>query len=281
MGIISINVFYKSYILDDNRLTNSERNNIINKIEKLGYELSVKTPTNFFYNKGDFAVELLNQRYFNLLIKTKKLDNELLSKIVEEYKSLIIDDFALNYLLLRIEGDIDISSVKDMKTFQEFNINLNEYNFTNKKLIILSSTIIPHKYEFELSNKNNVYLTSTKSKSEIKDLISSEKWINLYDYSYNDKVIKEIQTCNIVSIKEEENFFNKFIKYRQELTERLFVAEEIDKFQFNFKMNWWFRKQTFLSYSDMNYENEFQTFNTDFLFEILQKCTEYNCKIKK
>lgn len=142
-------------------------------------------------------------------------------------------------------------------------------------------------YDIKLSNDESWHLKTEMNLKEVKQYIQNNKWIKLQSYGqkhgYNSTIFipeeSDIQTCNIVYINEDEDFQKRIDEQKQSKKERLEIIHNIDKYEFNIKMKWWFFKNA--GYIDKELEHPYLSFNEKFLNVILEKCKEYKCKLKE
>lgn len=133
-------------------------------------------------------------------------------------------------------------------------------------------------YDFQLTNNEEWQLFTDKTLDEVKKYIENNKWITLSYYQYGEK---DIQTCNIIWVKEDVDYQKRINEMKQDKKDRLEIIHKIEQYQFNLRMKWWFNKISIWIYKDEDLEHSYLAFNKEFLNEILEKCKKYKCKLKE
>jgi hypothetical protein len=126
------------------------------------------------------------------------------------------------------------------------------------------------KYRFSLSDTTTMDLDSELEESEIKNLISTEKWIILKTSRYGEMVDREVQTCNIIYFHrdiETENYLKSLI---EEDREQLELIKKIRSYRHDFRMRYYFWWRG-VKYINANTDS-LMNFNNDFLKDILARC---------
>ena len=133
-------------------------------------------------------------------------------------------------------------------------------------------------FRFKLSNDEDYYLTIDMTLEQVKFQVQNNKWIKL---SKNDDIF-DIQTCNIVYVKELEDYQKIIDELKQTKADKLKIISEIEKYQFNMRMKlWYFQYKLFLYVDEENKDNPYLSYNKEFLEEMLNMCKLYGCKLKE
>jgi hypothetical protein len=133
-------------------------------------------------------------------------------------------------------------------------------------------------YDFQLTNNEEWQLFTDKTLKEVKEYIENNKWITLSYYQYGEK---DIQTCNIIWVKEDIDYQKMIDEIKQSKKDRLEIIHKIERYKFNWRMKWWFNKTLMWTDKDEDLEHPYLAFNKEFLNEVLEKCKKYKCKLKE
>lgn len=148
------------------------------------------------------------------------------------------------------------------------------------------------KYNFKLANDETWFLITEKTLLEVKQEILSNKWIKLSSYGWKSinngctflPKESDIQTCNIVYVNEEINHQKIINEQKLSKKDRLEIIREIESYEFNLRMRWWYSWNVIFSswifMLNEELEHPLLTFNKEYLNEILSRCKKFNCRKK-
>lgn len=135
-----------------------------------------------------------------------------------------------------------------------------------------------YKYEFWLANGEERYLVTEMPYEEVKKYIQENQWIELNHYGviYEGNAMRwtpkvaDVQTCNIVTIVEQKDYFKNILENREEEKRKMNIIKEIEQYELSRFNKWRLKRKTkYYFYEDEKYDHPLMVFGEFYLAKIL------------